>query len=106
MLSVAIKRYKNHQILIAKEVKAYIAKIKAENSQSDMDSDDLDLSQASLNSDRLEKDYQETLAKPEDQLAAPSSPVKFKDEIMKDMSVMAAQQKFIDRKNKFDAQFE
>lgn len=33
MQVIAIKRYKNHQILIAKEVKYYIQRIKMENSE-------------------------------------------------------------------------
>lgn len=33
MQTIAIKRYKNHQILIAKEVKYYIQRIKMENSE-------------------------------------------------------------------------
>lgn len=63
MLDLAIKRFKNHQILIAKEVKAYILKAKMENysnNSSDMenygqeDSDESNSDINSLNSVRLE----------------------------------------------------
>ena len=66
MLDLALKRFKNHQILIAKEVKAYILKAKMENysnnssdfelSENDSASSNSDIN--SLNSERLEREFQ------------------------------------------------
>jgi hypothetical protein len=66
MLDLALKRFKNHQILIAKEVKAYILKAKMENysnnssdfelSENDCASSNSDIN--SLNSERLEREFQ------------------------------------------------
>jgi hypothetical protein len=70
MLDLAIKRFKNHQILISKEVKAYILKAKMENysnNSSDLEnygeedsmSSNSDIN--SLNSDRLEEEFQKVM---------------------------------------------
>mmetsp|Transcript_21884 Transcript_21884/g.33956 ORF Transcript_21884/g.33956 Transcript_21884/m.33956 type:complete len:155 (+) Transcript_21884:2048-2512(+) len=67
MLEIAVKRHKNHQILIAREVKAYILKQKLDSEPSDSSEFDSDYgsqsanSNGSLNSEKLEADFQRTL---------------------------------------------
>lgn len=65
MKDIGVKRFKNHQILIAKEVKAYLiqAKIDAGNASSDDDISDSDShsNANSLNSDRIEQDFQKAV---------------------------------------------
>ena len=62
MLAVAIKRYKNHKILIAKEVKEYINHA-AIDSKSDVEEEE-DVSdeffQKSMNSEDLDEDFEKT----------------------------------------------
>mmetsp|Transcript_14880 Transcript_14880/g.25343 ORF Transcript_14880/g.25343 Transcript_14880/m.25343 type:complete len:149 (+) Transcript_14880:1850-2296(+) len=57
MLEIAVKRHKNHQILIAKEVKAYIQRAKMESEQSDSSelASDLLNDTNSLVSERMEE---------------------------------------------------
>jgi hypothetical protein len=65
MKEIGVKRFKNHQILIAKEVKAYLiqAKIDAGNASSDEEESDSDShsNANSLNSERIEKDFQKAV---------------------------------------------
>lgn len=65
MKEIGVKRFKNHQILIAKEVKAYLiqAKIDAGNASSDDDISDSDShsNANSLNSERIEQDFQKAV---------------------------------------------
>ena len=65
MKEIGVKRFKNHQILIAKEVKAYLiqAKIDAGNASSDDELSDSDShsNANSLNSERIEQDFQKAV---------------------------------------------
>lgn len=112
MKEIGVKRFKNHQILISKEVKAYLiqAKIDAGNASSDDDISDSDShsNANSLNSERIEQDFQKAVEGLNNETsAAPgrSNPI---DEGLdqQSMPVSLAQQKFIDRKRKFDVDFE
>lgn len=115
MKEIGVKRFKNHQILIAKEVKAYLiqAKIDAGNASSDDDMSDSDShsNANSLNSDRIEKDFQraiEGLNNGTSNSGVPSNGQKTDQGINQDASlpISVAQQKFVDRKKKFDNDFE
>ena len=69
MQTIAIKRYKNHQILIAKEVKYYIQKIKLENSENvsseevSSDNDGIESLNESLDSVELNDNFAKALEK-------------------------------------------
>lgn len=111
MKTVGVKRYKNHQILIAKEVKAYLiqAKIDAGNASSDDEISDSDsVSNAnSLNSDRIEKDFVRAMETLNTGTTIPGMPSDDQG-IIHDASlpISLAQKKYIDRKKKFDHDFE
>ena len=69
MQTIAIKRYKNHQILIAKEVKYYIQKIKLENSENisseeaSSDDDGIESLNESLDSNELNDNFTRAIEK-------------------------------------------
>lgn len=116
MKEIGVKRFKNHQILIAKEVKAYLiqAKIDAGNASSDEEESDSDThsNANSLNSERIEKDFQKAVDGLNNEVELPGmepnaygagDATKVADG---SMPISLAQQKFIDRKRKFDQDFE
>jgi len=116
MKEIGVKRFKNHQILIAKEVKAYLiqAKIDAGNASSDEEESDSDShsNANSLNSERIEKDFQKAVDGLNNDVELPGmdanaygvgDATKVADG---SMPISVAQQKFIDRKRKFDQDFE
>lgn len=115
MKEIGVKRFKNHQILIAKEVKAYLiqAKIDAGNASSDDDISDSDShsNANSLNSERIEQDFQKAVEGLNNEVAGSAAPGRTNVHLDADldqhsMPVSLAQQKFIDRKRKFDMDFE
>lgn len=112
MLGVAIKRFKNHKILISKQVKDYINHA-AIDSKSDVEDDVDELSedffQKSMNSDDLDGEFEKTGNKKVDikkeQKELVKQPTKGGEGGGK-LQLGTAHGKYLERKTQFDKQFE
>ena len=116
MQELAIKRYKNHQVLIAREVKSYVLQVQMEagsdlgyNSQSESEYGEED--GASLDSDRLEREYSKVVANNSDDISMQGTKYENNTTTLQSQNSLSslplteAQKKFMERKAKFEEEF-